>query len=205
MTANRWLEKIEENPDHSDWYVERFRTMAADGVDLHGEARFVDAMVARGARILDAGCGPGRLGGRLAELGHDVVGVDLDPVLIAAAEHDHPGPNWLVGDLAELDLPGLGVEPGFDVVVCAGNVMGFLDPPHPSAGTRAPRGGPEQRRSHRHGIRFGRRLSVRRVLRRRRRGRPRDRTAIVDVGPAAVRPRRRSSSSPCSPRCRTTG
>ena len=78
--------------------------------------------------MLDAGCGPGRVGGRLAELGHEVVGVDLDPVLIAAAEHDHPGPRWLVGDLAELDLSASGVDTGFDVVVCAGNVMGFLDP-----------------------------------------------------------------------------
>lgn len=125
---NRWIEKIEENPGHSDWYVERFRTMAAEGADLQGEARFVDAMVRRHARVLDAGCGPGRVGGRLAELGHDVVGIDLDPVLIVAAEHDHPGPTWLVADLSELDLDALDVEPGFDVVVCAGNVMGFLDP-----------------------------------------------------------------------------
>ncbi|HSP27901.1 MAG TPA: class I SAM-dependent methyltransferase, partial [Ilumatobacteraceae bacterium] len=136
-TGNRWIARIEEDPDHSDRYVERFRTMAADGVDLHGEARFVDAMVQRHARILDAGCGPGRVGGRLGELGHDVVGVDLDPVLIAAAEHDHPGPTWLVGDLADLgdlgdlgdlDIRASGGQPGFDVVVCAGNVMGFLDP-----------------------------------------------------------------------------
>jgi SAM-dependent methyltransferase len=126
--GNRWIAKIEENPDHSDWYVERFRTLAAEGADLDGEARFVDAMLDRGARVLDAGCGPGRVGGRLAELGHEVVGVDLDPVLIAAAEHDHPGPTWLVGDLAELDLSAMGIEPGFDVVVCAGNVFGFLDP-----------------------------------------------------------------------------
>ena len=128
MAGNRWLEKIEENPDHSNWYIERFRKMTAEGVDLHGEARMIHTMVGRGARILDAGCGPGRVGGHLGELGHDVVGVDLDPVLIAAAEHDHPGPTWLVADLAELDLAALGVEPGFDAVVCAGNVMGFLDP-----------------------------------------------------------------------------
>jgi 2-polyprenyl-3-methyl-5-hydroxy-6-metoxy-1,4-benzoquinol methylase len=128
MAGNRWLEKIDENPGHSEWYVERFRTMAADGADLQGEARLVHAMVGRNARILDAGCGPGRVGGHLHELGHDVVGVDLDPVLIAAAEQDHPGPTWLTADLSELDLDALGVEPGFDVVVCAGNVMGFLDP-----------------------------------------------------------------------------
>ena len=126
--GNRWIAKIEESPGHSDWYVERFRSLAAEGADLHGEARLVDAMLRRGARVLDAGCGPGRVGSRLAELGHDVVGVDLDPVLIAAAEHDHPGPRWIVGDLAELDLPANGVDTGFDVVVCAGNVMGFLDP-----------------------------------------------------------------------------
>ena len=128
MTGNRWLAKLRETPEHSDNYVERFRTMAADGADLHGESRFVDAMVGRGARILDAGCGPGRVGGRLADLGHDVVGVDLDPVLIAAAEADHPEPMWLVDDLSTFDLAADGIETNFDVVVSAGNVMGFLDP-----------------------------------------------------------------------------
>jgi SAM-dependent methyltransferase len=121
--ANRWIELTEKNPEHSSWYVERFRSMAAAGDDLSGEARLVDAMVARGSRVLDAGCGPGRVGGHLAGAGHEVVGVDIDPVLIAAAEHDHPGPTWLVADLA-----ALGIEDGFDAVVCAGNVMAFLDP-----------------------------------------------------------------------------
>lgn len=128
MSVNRWIALTEQNPEHSSWYVERFRSMAAAGDDLGGEARLVDAMVARRARVLDAGCGPGRVGGHLARAGHEVVGVDIDPVLIAAAEHDHPGPTWLVADLAELDLPAMSVDEGFDVVVCAGNVMTFLDP-----------------------------------------------------------------------------
>ncbi|MFV0258973.1 MAG: class I SAM-dependent methyltransferase [Acidimicrobiales bacterium] len=128
MNDNRWLQLLEDNPGHSSWYIERFRTMAAEGADLHGEARFVDAMVGREARVLDAGCGPGRVGGRLAALGHTVVGVDLDPQLIAAAEADHPGPTWLVGDLSVLDLPAAGVAEPFDVIVSAGNVMTFLDP-----------------------------------------------------------------------------
>lgn len=128
MTGNRWLQMIAENPGHSAWYVERFRSMAAEGADLDGEARFVDAMVPLHSRILDAGCGPGRVGGRLARLGHDVVGVDVDPELIAAAEDDHPGPTWLTADLATLDLPTVGIGEAFDVIVCAGNVVTFLDP-----------------------------------------------------------------------------
>lgn len=128
MSDNGWLRMIEANPDHSAWYIERFRSMAAEGQDLDGEARFVDAMVPRGARILDAGCGPGRVGGRLAALGHHVVGVDIDPALIAAAEGDHPGAIWLARDLAVLDLASEGMPERFDVVVSAGNVMTFLDP-----------------------------------------------------------------------------
>lgn len=123
---SRWEEIVEANPDHSTWYVERFRAMARDGKDVDGEARLVDAMLPRGARILDAGCGPGRVGSALAARGHTVVGVDVDPVLIAAAEEDHPGPTWLVGDLVDMDLPARGIAEPFDLVVCAGNVMTFL-------------------------------------------------------------------------------
>lgn len=127
-SGNVWLRLIEDDPGHSSWYIERFRTMAAEGKDLHGEARLVDAMAPRQAHVLDAGCGPGRVGGRLATLGHRVVGVDIDPELIAAAGSDHPGPVWLVGDLSELDLPAAGIADPFDVIVSAGNVMTFIDP-----------------------------------------------------------------------------
>src|SRR5690606_20996991 len=125
---NRWVKLLRDNPGHSQWYIDRFRKMAASGADLVGEARLVDAMVGRGARILDAGCGGRLVGGYLATLGHHVVGVDLAPALIEAARQDHPGPQWLVGYLAELDLPAKGITEGFDVVVCAGNVMTFLAP-----------------------------------------------------------------------------
>ena len=120
----RWVTDTDDG--HSQWYVERFRAMAADGADLAGEARLVDAMLPRRARVLDAGCGPGRVGAELHARGHTVVGVDVDPVLVEAARTDHPGPDWRVGDLADLDLPAEGVAEPFDVVVCAGNVLTFL-------------------------------------------------------------------------------
>ncbi|MHA7664198.1 class I SAM-dependent methyltransferase [Mycolicibacterium sp. HS_4_1] len=123
-----WMQKVEADPGHSQWYIERFRALARAGEDLVGEARLIDAMAPRGARILDAGCGPGRVGGYLAAAGHDVVGVDVDPALIAAAEEDHPGPRWLVADLAELDLPARGIAEPFDLIVSAGNVMTFVAP-----------------------------------------------------------------------------
>jgi len=121
----RWV--TDNGPGHAQWYIERFRQMAAEGVDLAGEARLLDAMLARGSRVLDAGCGPGRVGAELGARGHTVVGVDVDPELIDAAQTDHPGPTWLVADLAELDLAAKGEKP-FDAVVCAGNVMPFLAP-----------------------------------------------------------------------------
>src|SRR5215218_4464122 len=97
-------------------------------MDLVGEARLVDAMLGRASRVLDAGCGQGRIGGHLASLGHDVVGVDVDPVLIAEAAQLYPAARWLTRDLAELDLPAAGIAEPFEVIVCAGNVMTFLAP-----------------------------------------------------------------------------
>jgi predicted TPR repeat methyltransferase len=102
--------------------------MAAQGADLAGEARLVDALVPVRSRLLDAGCGPGRVGAELHARGHTVVGVDIDPVLIAAAQEDHPGPTWLVADLATLDLTARPDHEPFDGAVIAGNVMPYLAP-----------------------------------------------------------------------------
>src|SRR5690625_287093 len=101
---NVWVAAVRRNPDHARGYAERWRRIEASGEDIYGEARLIDAMAPRGARILDAGCGSGRLGGYLARAGHHVTGVDLDPHLIEVAQEDHPEAQWYGGDLAPLGL-----------------------------------------------------------------------------------------------------
>jgi 2-polyprenyl-3-methyl-5-hydroxy-6-metoxy-1,4-benzoquinol methylase len=56
----------------------------------------VDAMTPRGAGILDAGCGPGRVGGALSAAGHQIAGADVAPEAI---------------DVRELVAPGAGARP----------------------------------------------------------------------------------------------
>jgi 2-polyprenyl-3-methyl-5-hydroxy-6-metoxy-1,4-benzoquinol methylase len=123
-----WEAEKRQDPNRSATYIQRFEQLNAEGADLHGEARCVDAMAPRNARILDAGCGQGRVGGELARRGHTVVGIDADAELVEAARAAHPESSWLVGDLTELDLPARGVAEPFDVIVCAGNVLTFLAP-----------------------------------------------------------------------------
>jgi SAM-dependent methyltransferase len=69
---------------------------------------------------------------RLAELGYDCVGVDRDASMLAVARREAPELPWFQVDLAEFDPRPLGIAPGFDLVVAAGNVLPLL-----AAGTDA--------------------------------------------------------------------
>ncbi|MGW2473228.1 class I SAM-dependent methyltransferase [Streptomyces sp. NPDC001665] len=118
---NRWTELTGHTSGED--YAARFAALARSGKDMHGEARFCAALVPAGARVLDAGCGTGRVAIRLAELGYDCTGVDVDASMLAVARKQAPGLPWYRTDLAELS-----VEPEYDLVVAAGNVMALLAP-----------------------------------------------------------------------------
>ncbi len=53
-------------------------------------------------RVLDAGCGAGRMSAYLAARGCLVEGVDLSPGMVAMARRDHPELRFEVGSLSEL-------------------------------------------------------------------------------------------------------
>ncbi len=107
-------------------YAARFAVLADSGNDMHGEARFCAALVPAGARVLDAGCGTGRVAIRLAELGYDCVGIDLDPSMLAVARKEAPGLPWIRADLAGFDPAEVNLAADFDLVVAAGNIFPLL-------------------------------------------------------------------------------
>ena len=100
-----------------------YRRMAAD----------VAAAAPAGARVLEVGCGPGRLSILLARRhGLDVTGLDLDPAMVgrALANADRAGngagqrPRFLVGDVGSLAFP----DRSFDLVVSTFSVHHWADP-----------------------------------------------------------------------------
>jgi len=123
---NKWRQAMQD-PTHSQRYAQRWERFEAEGKDIDGEGRAIDAMAARGSTILDAGAGNGRVAGYLASAGHEVVGIDLDPYLIDVANTKYPQARFEVADLADFELRDeAGELQKFDIIVSAGNVQTFL-------------------------------------------------------------------------------
>ena len=101
---------------------------------FRGIARDVAAATPVGARVLEVGCGPGHLAVRLAgDHGLDVVGTDLDPMMIERARANAEGavgarrPSFQVADVAHLPFDAA----SFDVVV---STLSLHHWEHPEAG-----------------------------------------------------------------------
>ena len=141
--ANRWLS---EARGRAATYDDRWEELAARGDNVHGEADLVswllesvrarsresvrarsrESVRARSREpgsVLDAGCGTGRVAIELHRRGLDVVGVDLDPSMLARARAKSPDVEWVHADLVDVDLGRR-----FEVVALAGNVMIYLEP-----------------------------------------------------------------------------
>ena len=111
-----------------DTYDARWGAMAERGDNVHGEAdaltRLVHSHLAgRSCRILDAGCGTGRLAVELERRGHTLTAIDLDADMVDKARPKSASVTWMVGDLATVD-----VSDRFDIVVMIGNILNFCEP-----------------------------------------------------------------------------
>lgn len=118
-STSRW--HAERTDGRGAAYDTKWQAMAAAGVSVHGEVDFVCRLEPR--RVLDAGCGTGRVAIELARRGIDVVGVDLDVTMLDVARHKAPDLVWVEASVHDVD-----VGSPFDLVVTAGNVMIFVQP-----------------------------------------------------------------------------
>jgi SAM-dependent methyltransferase len=82
--ATKFVDELSRKPFDREW-LERFARGCPRG------------------RVLDIGCGPGHVGHFLADLGIDVLGVDLSPAMIDIARKRNPGMTFEVGDMRRLD------------------------------------------------------------------------------------------------------
>ena len=79
-----------------------------------------------GARILDIGCGDGRIAIELADRGYEVTGLDASATFLDAAERRSAERGatvrWIRGDMRELDFEGV-----FDAAINIGGTFGYFD------------------------------------------------------------------------------
>jgi SAM-dependent methyltransferase len=75
-------------------------------------------------RVLDAGCGAGRLLGYMLALGGEVHGVDISPRMVDHCRRAYPAADVQVGDLRALAETAPGP---FDAVIAADNVLDVFD------------------------------------------------------------------------------
>ncbi|MGK5531168.1 class I SAM-dependent methyltransferase [Streptomyces sp. URMC 129] len=96
--------------DAYDAIAVRYADLIRDSLDHLPLDRAVLAAFAEFARAADAGpvaelgCGPGYVTAHLRDLGLDVFGVDLSPVMIGLAREAYPDLRFEVGSMDALDL-----------------------------------------------------------------------------------------------------
>ncbi len=84
-------------------------------------APFVIALLPRGARVVEVGCGSGVLARELTNAGFDVLGFDASAAMIALARETAPNARFEVASFEDAELPSC------DAIVAMGEVLNYGD------------------------------------------------------------------------------
>ena len=106
-----------------DDYLHFYAGMISERSDADAEliARLLE--LEPGMRVLDVPCGEGRIAGRMAQRGCEVVGVDYTVAWVELAREQYPEATFELGDMRELAY-----EAEFDAVVNWFTSFGYFDP-----------------------------------------------------------------------------
>ena len=102
-------------------YVTAFAHRTLRPVEVVLLLRYRDVLA---GRVLELGCGAGRILGYLLELGAQVYGIDVSPRMVDYCHQRYPAAKVVTGDMAH--LPDALSGP-FDVIVASYNVLDVLD------------------------------------------------------------------------------
>jgi SAM-dependent methyltransferase len=103
-------------------HVARYANRSLQPAEVVLLARYHAAL---SGRVLEAGCGAGRILGYLVALGGEVHGVDTSARMLEYCRHTYPEALLAQGDLRA--LPGI-VKAPFDAIVAADNLLDVVDP-----------------------------------------------------------------------------
>jgi len=96
--------------DHASSWIAWARTPGHDSYwQFHREA-FLAGLPEPPQRVVDIGCGEGRLPRDLKARGYEVIGVDGSPTLVAAARAADPAARYVLADAADLPLGAASVD-----------------------------------------------------------------------------------------------
>jgi SAM-dependent methyltransferase len=94
---------------------------------LEADLAFAERHVPPAARVVDLGCGTGRVSVALARTGRDVVGVDLSEPMLAVARRKATDAgiscHWAAANVVEL---GAFADRSFDAAVCLFSTLGMV-------------------------------------------------------------------------------
>lgn len=87
---------------------------SADPFWVDSRVALISSMV-KGEEILDIGCGIGILSNKLANMGYNITGIDIDPDAIKMAKSNSVLPSYISGDFLTYDFGGK----QFDTIIMA--------------------------------------------------------------------------------------
>jgi SAM-dependent methyltransferase len=101
-------------------FIDEYATRVLRPVEVQLLIRHRDQLT---GRVLELGCGAGRITGYLVTLGREVTGLDISPAMIAECRRRYPAGRFVEGNMEDLSPFAEGY---FDAVIAGFNVLDVL-------------------------------------------------------------------------------